>query len=110
MVFCGYGRKNAGMIQEYIRNQLGENLASEQNNLSRSTKTRLRVARGSRQRKQPLLAAACSSDAMIKTLSTPRGSEQPTSKLVGLIIALAIIRTSPGSRSWACSSVDKLGA
>ena len=29
-ILCGYGRKNAKMIEEYIQNQLEEDLASDQ--------------------------------------------------------------------------------
>ena len=51
------------MIQEYIQNQLEEDLANDQISLKEYI-IRLRVARGVGKRKQPLLAAACNSDAM----------------------------------------------
>ena len=56
--------KNAKMIEEYIQNQLEEDLASDQITLKEYIDPFTGGKRKQAKRKQPLLAAACDSDAM----------------------------------------------
>ena len=65
------------MIEEYIQNQLEEDLASDQITLKEYIDPFTGSKRKQAKRKQPLLAAACDSDAMTNPQYPFQGSAKP---------------------------------